>query len=145
MAYSSTANLATYANNPELLSDKSPNVKTLIDELQLGSANYTVVTGTSQAATVGSRYIANNGSLVTITLPATSVVGSVITVVGLGAGGWRVAQNASQLIHKSGTATTTGTGGHIDSGNRYDAVAIVCTVADTEWNIISSQGTIGTT
>jgi hypothetical protein len=74
-----------------------------------------------------------------------SAVGATISVIGLGAGGWRVAQNAGQLIHKSGTATTTGTGGHIDSGNRYDAVTLVCTVADTEWTIIASQGTIATT
>jgi hypothetical protein len=145
MAFSSTQNLATYANNPELLSDKTPNLKTYFDELQAGAANYDVVTGTTQQAVTNASYVANSGSLVTITLPVTAAVGSRLHVVGLGAGGWRVAQNANQLIHKSGTATTTGTGGHIDSGNRDDAVTLVCTVADTEWNIIASQGTIATT
>ena len=145
MAFTSTATLKAFSNNLEALSDKSGNLGALIDELQLGTAKYTVVTGTTQAAAVGSHYIANNASLVTVTLPVTSAVGSTISVVGLGAGGWRVAQNANQLIHQSGTATTTGTGGHIDSGNRYDAVTLVCTVADTEWNIIASQGTIATT
>lgn len=145
MAYTSTANLKAYKNNPEILQDKGGDVASLIDELQAGAAAYDVVTGTSQQAGASSLYITNNASLVTITLPATAAVGSRLRVVGLGAGGWRVAQNASQLIHKSGTATTTGVTGHIDSSNRYDAATLICVVANTEWSIVDSQGTIATT
>jgi hypothetical protein len=116
MAYSSTANPATFANNPELLSDKTPNLKTFVDELQSGAAKYDVVTDTTQQAVAGGHYIANNGSQVVITMPTTAAVGTTVSVVGLGAGGWKFAQNASQIIHKSGSATTTGTGGSVTPG-----------------------------
>lgn len=103
------------------------------------------VTGTSQAGTVSNGYILNNAGLVTLTIPTTAAVGSIIRVVGKGAGGWRIAQNASELIHFGTSVTTTGTGGRLDSVNRYDAVEIVCTVADTEWTVLSSQGNITVT
>ena len=109
MAFSKTDNLDTYKNNLEILGDKTPNLKTYIDELQAGAANYDVVSGTSQQATVNASYIPNNASLVTITLPVTAAVGQRLSVVGNGAGGWRIAQNAGQTINKSGAATTTGT------------------------------------
>jgi hypothetical protein len=87
-------------------------------------------------------YIANNVALVTLTLPTTSAVGSVIEVVGKGAGGWRISQNASELIHFGNVNSTTGTGGYLQSTLTYDAIRIVCTVADTEWTVLSVQGNI---
>ncbi len=142
MAFTSTANLDTYKNNLEILGDKGPSLKTYIDELQAGGFSTDVVTGTPQQAPANASYIANNAGLVTVTLPATASVGSRVRVIGLGAGGWRVAQDASQLIHKSGTATTTGTGGSLSSSNRYNAVELVCVVANTEWDVVSSEGTL---
>jgi len=142
MAFSSTSNLDTYKNNLEILGDKTPNLKTYVDELQTGAFNADTVTGTAQQAPANASYIANNAGLVTVTLPATASVGSRVRVIGLGAGGWRVAQNANQLVHKSGTATTTGTGGSLSSSNRYNAVELVCVVANTEWDVVSSEGTL---
>ena len=107
-----------------------------------GGITWTEVTGTSQAAAVDSGYITNNAGLVTVTIPTTAAVGSIVRVVGKGAGGWRVAQNASEIIHFGVLNTTTGTGGRLDSFNRYDSVELVCVTADTEWVIISSQGNI---
>lgn len=99
------------------------------------------VTGTSQTAAVNNGYIANNASLVTITLPATAAVGDVIEISGKGAGGWKVAQNASGIIHFGMWDTTTGTGGYIASTQRRDAVRLVCVVANNEWNV--APGAIG--
>lgn len=110
-----------------------------------GGMAWTEVTGTSQSAAVDNGYITNNAGLVTVTIPTTAAVGSVVRVVGKGAGGWRIAQNASEIIHFGVLNTTTGTGGRLDSSNRYDAVELVCTVADTEWTVISSQGNITVT
>jgi len=110
-----------------------------------GGIRWTEVTGTSQAAAVNNGYITNNAGLVTVTIPTTAAVGSVVRVVGKGAGGWRIAQNASEIIHFGVFNTTTGTGGRLDSVNRYDAVELVCTVADTEWTVVSSQGNITVT
>jgi hypothetical protein len=91
---------------------------------------------------INSGYIANNVGLVTLTLPDTSALGSTIEVVGKGAGGWKIAQNASEIIHFGNINTTTGTGGYLQSTLTYDAIRIVCTVADTEWTVLSVQGNI---
>lgn len=100
------------------------------------------VTGTSQSAAVNNGYIANNASLCTVTLPSTASIGNIVRVTGNGAGGWKLAQNASQLVHFGTQVTTTGTGGSLASVNRYDAVEIICTVANTTWVVLSSQGNI---
>lgn len=100
------------------------------------------VTGTSQSAAVNSGYICNNASLVTVTLPTTAAVGDILEVVGKGAGLWRIAQNASEIIHMGNLDTTTGVGGYLEATHRRDAVKLVCVVADTEWNVISSVGNI---
>lgn len=100
------------------------------------------VTGTTQSAAVNNGYITNNAGLVTVTLPSTVAVGQIVEVAGSGAGGWRIAQNASQVINFGTVATTTGTGGRLDSVNRYDAVRLICITANTTWTVISSQGNI---
>jgi hypothetical protein len=108
-----------------------------------GTSTWTVVTGTSQAMAVDSGYISNNAGLVTLTLPSTAAVGSVIQVQGLGAGGWQIAQNASQLIHIGSQVTTTGTGGYLASTNQYDSITILCVVANTTWTVLGgAQGNI---
>lgn len=107
-----------------------------------GALTWNNVTGTNQAASSNDGYIANNASLVTVTLPATSAVGDILRIAGAGAGGWQLAQNAGQTIHFGTLATTTGTGGYLASVNQYDAAELVCTTANTTWSVISSQGNI---
>ena len=113
-----------------------------------GGITYTEVTGTTQSMAVNSGYIANNVSLVTLTLPDTAPVGSIVSVIGKGAGGWRIAQNASeQIIWDEGgvdgtNETTIGTGGRLDSTDDNDSVDLICTVADTTWGVLSSKGNI---
>jgi len=103
---------------------------------------FTNVTGTTQAAAVDSGYIANNASLCTITLPSTATVGQVVAIVGSGAGGWLLAQNASQLVNFNTAVTTTGTGGSLASVNRYDCLEVVCIVTNTTWVVRSAVGNI---
>jgi hypothetical protein len=100
------------------------------------------VTGTSSAMAVNNGYIANNAGLVTLTLPATAAVGSVIEVAGNGAGGWTIAQNSGQTVHFGNVNTTTGAGGSLSSINRYDCLQMVCTVANTDFVIKASMGNI---
>lgn len=123
------------------------NGKGLITAAANGTATFaplpiTVVTGTTQAAAINNSYVSNNASLVTTTLPATAVIGSVINIGGLGAGGWLLAQNATQLIHFGNSVTTTGTGGSLASTNAFDNITIQCVVANTTWVVIASQGNI---
>lgn len=107
-----------------------------------GGLTWNEVTGTSQTASVDNGYIANNASLVTITLPTTAAVGSVVRVAGSGVGGWRVAQNTGEKIYFGDNSTTSGTGGYLEFTQQFDAVELLCIVADTEWTVISSQGNI---
>ncbi len=109
------------------------------------SLTWNDVTGTSASAAVNNGYQANNAGLVTITLPVTAAQFSVIRVSGLGAGGWLVAQNASQSIIYGTSTSTTGTGGSIASTNRYDTVELLCVVANTTWKVISGTGNITVT
>lgn len=107
-----------------------------------GGMSWTTVTGTSQAAAVNTGYITNNASLVTVTLPTTAAVGDTVAIAGQGAGGWKLAQNASEVIYFGNATTTTGTGGYLASTHRRDSVVLVCITADTEWEVYSSVGSI---
>ena len=92
---------------------------------------YTTVTADTPMS-VNQGYITNKGgSAATMTLPATSAVGSAISIIGRGATGWVIAQNAGQSIHMNSVTTTVGVGGSLASSAQYNAVDIVCTVADT--------------
>lgn len=88
-------------------------------------------------------YIANKAATeCVLTLPTTSVVGIEIGACGKGATGWRIAQGAGQQIIMGNVATTAGAGGYIEFTNQYDAVRLLCTVANTTWTRLSSSGNI---
>jgi dihydrodipicolinate synthase/N-acetylneuraminate lyase len=89
---------------------------------------------------VNTAYIANNASSVTFTLPVTAAVGDVFRIVGKGAGGWDIAQNASQTISLLGSSTTTGITGTLTPDEVLAAIEIVCTTANTDFLVISSVG-----
>jgi len=105
-----------------------------------GGLTWTEVTGTSQAAAVDNGYIANNSSLVTVTLPSTCAVGKTIRVVGKGAGLWKIAQNAGQQIIFGNKNTTIGTSGYIASLYKYDSVELLCITADTVFSVTYAVG-----
>lgn len=101
------------------------------------------VTGTSESMTVESGYIANNAGLVTLTLPATASVGDSISVAGKGAGGWKIAQNAGQVIRAGSSSTTVGATGYLQSTNQYDSIELLCITANTDWVVLTGpQGNI---
>lgn len=102
---------------------------------------WTVVTGTSQNMAINNGYIANNAGLVTLNLPPTSAVGDALAVMGKGAGGWLMQCGVGQTIVLG--ADTTSSGGTLASTNAKDALYIICTVADTEWQVAAApQGNI---
>jgi len=107
-------------------------------------ASSTVVyqtSGTSATLSNVGRYIPQNASLTVYTLPNTANVGDVIFINGKGAGGWKIAQSTGQQIHAA-TDTTIGSSGFIASTARYNCVVLVCIVANTEFVLQSSQGSI---
>lgn len=88
-------------------------------------------------------YVINNGSQVTLTLPATSTFGSSIFVAGFASGGWKIAQNAGQKINVGSGGTTVGTGGSLASTNQFDSITLLCVVANTNWVALSGpQGNL---
>lgn len=104
-----------------------------------------VVVTTTQAMATNTSYVANDAALVTLTLPTTTAVGDEMRIMGLGAGGWLIAQNASQIIHFGSDPTTTGAGGSIASQNAFDNLTIKCMVANTTFSVIASQGNMTVT
>lgn len=95
------------------------------------------VTSTSQLLVSDNAYVANNASQVVFTLPTTATQGDIIIINGKGAGGWEIAQNASQQIVGGATNTTVGTGGYITAG-QYAAITLKCITggASTIWQIV---------
>jgi hypothetical protein len=100
----------------------------------VGGQTYTTVTTTTKAAAVNNTYIANNASQVVVTLPSTAALGSVVEVMGLGAGGWKLSANTGQTIKVAGT--TTSSSGSLASTSQYDAIIVKCIVANTTWAVI---------
>lgn len=106
-----------------------------------GGITHTVITA-NQSAVINSGYIANGSSQLSVTLPATAAVGSIISIVGLGAGGWKIVQGASQQIHMGSVSSSAGAGGYAQSTYQRDCIEIICVVANNEWQVKSSIGEI---
>lgn len=104
------------------------------------------VTGTSASMAVNNGYVSSNASQVQLTLPVTAAIGDCVSIRGSFAGGWKIVQNASQIIHVGSVASTTGVGGAVESANRYDCVDLTCVVTNNEWvcNGVQSAGLIVT-
>lgn len=100
------------------------------------------VVGTSQSADVNNGYVIDNVAQTTVTLPAIAAQGSVVSIAGQGAGGWILAANVGQTIKMA--ASTTSSGGSLTSAEPYDAISVVCVVADTTW-VVQSAITTGFT
>jgi len=109
---------------------------------QFPGAQWVMVSGSTQAMSANIGYIANDSTLVTLTLPTTAAQGTTIEVAGNGLGGWLIAQNAGQQINYGVDSTTSGTGGSLASTQRYNAIRLLCVSANTKWNVLSSQGNI---
>lgn len=104
---------------------------------------WSVVTSDLNPMVVDNGYIANKAGLLTFTLPTTCAAGKTLRVTGMNtAVGWRIAQNANQIIHFGTSTTTTGAGGYIEAVNIHDSVELVCCVADLEFIVVSSTGNI---
>lgn len=98
-----------------------------------GGLTWSVIAGTSQSAAVNSGYIPSDVGLTTITLPASAMAGSVISIQGEGSGGWLIQAPGAQIIRVGSSPSSAG--GSVASANRYDAITLVCIVDDAEWGM----------
>ena len=88
-------------------------------------------------------YITNKAvTACNLALPTTAAVGILLEVAGMGATGWVISQAANQMIHFGTLTTTTGVGGSLASTADRDCVRLVCTVANLEFEVISSVGNV---
>jgi hypothetical protein len=101
----------------------------------------TVIASNTTAAT-NNIYVTNSGSLVTVTLPTTAIPGDTVSVIGFGAGGWKLAQNVTQQMFLNSTSTTVGTAGSIASSNAHNTIKVVCISANVGWAVTDSEGTL---
>jgi hypothetical protein len=100
---------------------------------------WSVIT-TNQAAANNNGYICNKGSTLVLTLPTTSVVGTLIEATNLFAGaGIQFTYTTGQSIQFGNVVSTTTTGNIICTA-KGDTVKMVCVVANTTWQVISSMG-----
>ena len=105
------------------------------------AANFIPVMTTSQQMVIDTTYQADNISLVTLTLPLTAPLGSIIRVTGLAAGGWTIAQNAGQQIIVGNVSSSIGVAGSVSSTSQHDGIELICSVANTTWQtIVGPQG-----
>jgi hypothetical protein len=103
---------------------------------------WNLITGSSVTMASNNAYVANNAGLVTLTLPTVSSFGDIIYVTGIGSGSWRIVYGSGQYIQVGHTASTTTTG-NVGSSNTFDAIDLVCTVANTSWQAFNGpQGNL---
>lgn len=124
-------NVAVFGSNAGILVDGGPPGG--------GGFTWNNVSGTTQSATVGNGYITSNAAQTTVTLPNTAAVGSVVSVQGKGAGGFRLVAGTGQTIQVGQVATTTA--GSVTSAANFDSISVVCITANTTWavtNVLSS-------
>ncbi len=140
-----SAAVVTYPSLTELTYVKGVTsaIQTQIDNVSGGITWSAVTSDATMVVNTGS--LANKGTLLTLTIPATSSVGATIRVAGMNAGLWKIAQGASQYIKFGNQATTIGATGSLASVLTYDAVELVCIEANLGWVVASSIGNITVT
>lgn len=100
----------------------------------------------SATLAVGNAYYTNNGaSLVTYTLPSTAAQFTIIQVLGSSSGGWKIAQLSGQSIVAGNLTSTVGATGSVQSVDATAGVTILCTTANTTWQVYSGSGNYSTT
>jgi hypothetical protein len=120
----------------------NPGTNTLTITGGASSFTWNDVTTPTEVMVANNGYLADNAGLVTLTLPATAPQFSVIQVAGRGAGGWQIAQNAGQNIQFGDMSTTSGVTGYLASTKANDCVYLLCTVANTTFQVLNSVGNL---
>jgi hypothetical protein len=106
-----------------------------------GGLTFVDVGSTPQAISVNNLYFTDNGSTQVIyTLPTTVTKGSIFQIVGSSSGGWQITQASGQRIFGGNLATTLGATGTLTSSQALDSVMLICTVANTTFQVIAYSG-----
>lgn len=108
-----------------------------------GELTWEIVTAATKQMDENVSYVANNATgVVEFTLPSTVALGSVFTLYANTDDGFRILQNTGQTIRVGKAITSAGSSGNIQSKTIGDVVRVVCTVADTEFAVVSMIGNL---
>jgi hypothetical protein len=123
--------------------------------LTVGTDNFVLTADSSQTSWInstsgpvsmvaGNGYFSNaTGADLTFNLPATSAQGTMLEITNLQAAhNFTIAQASGQSIQFGSVVTTVGAGGSISSSSIGDSLRMVCTVANTTWQVLSAQGNL---
>lgn len=100
-------------------------------------------TATSVTMAVNTGYTASAGaSLIIFTLPSVCPLGAWFEINGKDSGLFTIAQQAGQTIHSGSTSTTTGVSGSVSSTLRYTSIKLRCIIANTDFEVVSMNGSI---
>lgn len=109
-----------------------------------------VASGASITMTTNTQYLVDGGAYTTqtLTLPTSSAVGDILVIHCIYSNGLgsttKIAQASGQaiefLLTNSFTSTTVGTSGYIDRSVGLGTLILVCTVANTTWQVLSGYG-----
>ena len=96
------------------------------------------ITGSSADMAPNNGYVADSGSLVTLTLPLVAAFGTELAVCGKGAGLFKIVTNAGQSIVFGELTASTSVASILPS----DSLRLVCSVSNTQWTLSGGpQGT----
>jgi hypothetical protein len=106
-----------------------------------------VVVATANGAILSNRnYIMDKVTVLEADLPATSVVGDRIKIIGKGAGGWELYSNAAATTQQvvrtdvSSQPSASSRVALIKSLTQYDCIELECVVSDSIWVVVNSEG-----
>lgn len=109
-----TITIAAPASDPSAVVLPNPTVSQTLQ----GNGNITYMTANT------------SGGITTFTLPTSPTPGEFYQIIGGGSQGWKVAQNASQVISIGSVSSTAGTGGSVNStttgGTSTESILIYC-------------------
>jgi len=128
---------ASYENGSILVSGTGG--YTLETPASLGMMNVIEATVATNAV-VQTYYVCNNVSVVPITLPATAPMGSMMGILGKGAGGWTCTAATGDYIHHGSFVSLAG--GAVRSTYYKDTMLLLCITANSDWAIIWTNGNI---
>jgi len=133
------AGIITFAGGTDITTSGAGSTVT-ITYSGAGGLQWNDVTGATQALVEGNGYIANNAGGVAFSLPATAAIGDTFVITGLQAS-WSLSENAGQTLHFGAVSATTTTG-TFTSTNARDSITLVCVATNTDFQVISSIGTL---
>lgn len=95
----------------------------------------------SQALANNNGYICGTGGgAISLSLPSSAAVGTIIEVSLSGATSWTITQGAGQRIRLGALQTTSGVGGSLASTAQGDSIRMVCDLSGSHWVVLSSMG-----